>query len=80
MTQRKPTQKERNQKIIDDLVEKGNKCKVCLNCKFSYLTEETGFGFCYYSNHDGPPTLLVKPIFEMHSCKNWQKKNKKEKW
>jgi hypothetical protein len=22
----------------------------------------------------------VKPIFEMHSCKNWQKKNKKEKW
>jgi hypothetical protein len=45
-------------------------CQYCFNCKYSYIQEETGHGFCKYGEYKG----FVKNIQEMHTCEHWEKK------
>jgi len=65
--------------FIEEIKEKSANCEVCLNCKHSYIQDETGFGFCKFVKNAIPSGFafaFLKPITELHTCPHWDKKTK----
>lgn len=62
--------------VIQKLVEEGKTTKICLNCKYSYIQEETGFGYCKFVHmSDKLMVLYLRNIEETYVCNHWEKKD-----
>lgn len=59
------------------------KVKLCVNCKYSYLQNDHGTGFCKYEEPDAKYKMShPKTIKEFDTCSHWEIKeivNRKSK-
>lgn len=60
--------------ILNTALKEAANTHYCLNCKFSYLTKETGYGYCKFHTETKNSTLYLKPIEEYDTCDHWERK------
>ena len=60
--------------ILNTATKEADESQYCLACVFSYITNETGRGYCKYQDANTKSTLNVKPIEEYDTCNHWERK------
>ncbi len=63
---------DQTKKLLEDAINKEQ--HYCITCKYSYLNDLTGSGYCKYTARKQAGVMVPKNITEFDTCKHWKKK------